>query len=74
MHQCLETQIGVHQSLTERALESKDLLKIANEGDSTIYNIGGAISKLMHRDFNAHCYLINEADIIRLGTFAGYDE
>lgn len=73
VHQCLDTQTGVHQTLIERALESKDVFKVAKGSDSTTSNIGGAISKVMHRDFSARCYLINEADAIRLGDFIDGD-
>lgn len=64
---CLNTQMTVHQQLVEKALNSRSVMKVGTSEEYVSRGTGGVVTMILNKKVKGRCYLINEAEAIRLG-------
>lgn len=64
---CLNAQMEVHQKLVEKALNSRSVMNVGTFEKNVSRGTGGMVTMVMNKNVKGRCYLINEAEAIRLG-------
>lgn len=64
---CLNTQVDLHRQMIEDGMHVDTVFEIKTKKEETSSEIGGVISMIMSKEIEGRVYMINEANLIRLG-------
>lgn len=64
---CLNTQVDLHRQMIKDAMYCETIFETKTKKEETSSEIGGIISMIMNKEIEGRVYMINEANLIRLG-------